>query len=571
MTSWNFADAWEATAVERSDEPALLHGDRVLSWADFDRQADAIAFELLGRGLTDQAKVASMLFNGPEYLAICFGTMKASLVPVNINFRYSATEVAYLLEDSDTEAFFFHSSLADVVDQARASAPRVKHWYAVDDSRGVPAWATSYQQLVTAYTGPTVAPPGGRSEQDLILLYTGGTTGAPKGVMWEQGQLYRALDKAQFLSSETTPGRGPARPARNQVGPRLLPASPLVHGAAFFSAFNALIQGGSVVTLPNRKLDADLLWSTVERHRVTTMGLVGDAFARPLVEALDADPGRWDLTSLTSMASSGAAWSPDIKRRLLGHIPALTLIDILGSTEAIGLARTMSTRTSALGSGNFTASSAVRLLAPDGRVLPLVPGSQGLVAISGNLPSGYYKDDEKSRQTFPTLEGVRYSVPGDMATVCDDGSLRLLGRGSACINSGGEKIFPEEIDELLKTHPSVADAACVGLPDRRFGEVVCAIVVAERGSAVDAAELMDYVGSRLARFKIPRRVLAVDGLSRGAAGKLNYPHLRQLARDRLAETPPLGDGTATGDDLGPHALRERVVTTTTFHDEENTR
>ncbi|GAA2264547.1 acyl-CoA synthetase [Actinomadura luteofluorescens] len=522
----NFADLWESYAGTDPDGIALIQGERELTWSEFDREAGAVASGLLDAGLGRQSKVGCLLYNSVEYMTVCFAAFKAALVPVNVNYRYSPREAAYLLADADAEAVVFHSSLAELVEAIRPELPGVRTWIAVDDGRSVPGWAADYAAVAA---GPIAEPPWERSEDDLVILYTGGTTGMPKGVMWAQGDLVTGLGVVMGgASPEST-----SSPASPTPPLRLLPASPLMHAAGLLSALGTLSQHGCLITVAAHRPRAEDFWDAVSRHRATTMAMVGDAFARPLAEALDAEPDRWDLSGLTAILSSGVAWSETAKRALLAHLPQVALVDLLGSSEAIGMGRSETTLSNVVASGHFRPSDSVRLIDAEGRVRRPAPGVRGLLAMSGIGPLGYYKDPEKSASTFMTIDGVRYSVPGDFGEVAADGGLRLLGRGSGCINTGGEKIFPEEVDEVLKLHPFVLDAACIGLADERFGEVVCAVVEAAPSSEPDLTEIRAHTMKYLADFKAPRRLVVVDSIDRSAAGKLNYPALRRRAMERL--------------------------------------
>lgn len=527
----NFAELWESHTRDDPEGVVVIQGEREVTWSELDREAGALASTFVEAGLGHQSKVACLLHNSVEYMEVCFGAFKAAMVPVNVNYRYSPREATYVIDNADAEAVVFHTSLTELLEAIRGDLPRVRTWIAVEDGQPTPDWASHFATVVATGEPLVGTPPWGRSEDDLVLIYTGGTTGLPKGVMWAQGDLVVGLGLVMALAE---PAGDVAEPAPTAFASRLLPASPLMHGAGLFSALATLSQRGCLVTVAAQRPRAEDFLDAVSRHRVTAMGMVGDAFARPLVDALDAEPDRWDLSSLSAILSSGVAWSEAAKRGLLAHIPDVSLVDLLGSTEAIGMARSETTSSHLVGSGCFTPSDSVRLIDADGRARKPVEGVRGLLAMSGSLPVGYYKDPEKSASTFMQIDGVRYSVPGDVAEVTADGSLRLLGRGSGCINTGGEKIFPEEVEEVLKLHPSVVDAACIGLPDERFGEIVCAVIEIGSPIAPELPEIRAHVMLRLAGFKAPRRLVVVDTIDRSAAGKLNYPAVRRRALEHPA-------------------------------------
>ena len=534
VTAWNFADAYELVAGRLPDAPCQLQGDRVITWREFDGRADALAADLLDAGLGRQSKIAAYLYNCPEYLETYLAAFKAGLVPLNTNYRYGPDEVAYLLDNADAEAVVFHTSLAPLVAEVRPRLPMVRRWYAVEDAGPAPEWAVRYEEVVARSTGRTVAP-WGRSPDDILMLYTGGTTGMPKGVMWRQDDLFNVLGGGGNPILGVPPAADPDELSGRLSGPglRMLPACPLMHGTGQFSSFIAMNQGGSIVTLANRHFDPAEVWDTVARHGVNALVIVGDAFARPLLAELDANPGR-DLSSLQLMSSSGVMWSEEVKAGLLKHHPNMVLFDSFGSSEAVGMGASVSTGGAAETTARFQVGERSNVFTEDGR--PVRPGSGevGFVAVAGYIPVGYYKDPEKTARTFRTIDGVRYSVPGDYATVNADGTIHLLGRGSVCINTGGEKVYPEEVEEVLKLHPAVVDAACVGLPDERFGEIICAVVEPAPGAAVNDSELVDHVRRRLARYKAPRRIVTVPSLGRSPSGKLDYAGLKSLASERTA-------------------------------------
>jgi fatty-acyl-CoA synthase len=368
------------------------------------------------------------------------------------------------------------------------------------------------------------------------MLYTGGTTGMPKGVMWRQDDLFNVLGGGgnPILGSPPAVDYDDLASRVSGPGARTLTACPLMHGTGQFSAFIALNGGGSIVTLPERSFDAAGLWQTVQDKQVNAVVIVGDAFAKPMLAALEANPAGWDLSSLLVISSSGVMWSQETKDGLLGHIPRAVLFDSLGSSEAVGAGASFSTAGSAAGTAKFSIGERVKVFTEDGRAVGPGSGEIGMLAIGGYIPLGYYKDPEKSDRTFRTFDGYRYSVPGDFATVNADGSIQLLGRGSVCINTGGEKVFPEEVEEVLKLHASVRDAVCVGLPDERFGEVIAAVIEPEPGETVDPQAVIEHVRGRLARYKAPRHVVMVPTIGRSPAGKVDYKGLRELATKEVA-------------------------------------
>ncbi len=530
MSSWNFADVWEVVAGILPDAPATVHGPRRQTWSQLDRGADAVARWLLDEGLKPGETVAQYLYSCPEYLEGVFASFKLGLAPVNTNYRYGGDELAYLWDNADCGAVMFHAAFTDQVERVRSAVPRVRAWLWVDDGSGAacPPWAVDHARLDRRGTD-RVVPPWGRTPDDLYLVYTGGTTGMPKGVMWRQDDLFAILNR-------TAPVRYPEEGGLDDVpsllvkpGPVHLPGAPLMHGTGAFTTFAVMSSGGSVVTLTGRRFDPVELLDTIAAERVKSLAIVGDAFAKPMLAALDASPGRWDISSLRVITSSGVMWSSETKAGLMRHNPRLILVDTLGSSEAINMASSVVSGEERADTARFALGPTTRVVDEDGR--DVVPGSGeiGMLALGGRGPLGYYKDEAKTARTFRIIDGARWSIPGDFATVEADGSLRLLGRGSACINTGGEKVYPEEVEEVIKTHPDVVDAACVGVPDERFGEAVVAVVELREGAGLDGPGIIAHVKGRLAHYKAPRQVVAVPSLGRAPNGKVDYRGLRDRA------------------------------------------
>ena len=579
MTDWNYADVWETVADMQPDALAVSQGERHLRWSEFDRGADGVAQFLLDQGVVQQDKVAVYLYNCPEYLQTCFAAIKIGLVPVNTNYRYGDDELSYLWINADAVAVVFHGTFAERIARIRARVPAVRTWLWVDDGSGpCPDWAIAYEEAAKSATA-RVGAPWGRSGDDLLMIYTGGTTGMPKGVMWRQDDLFARLIAGGVRQYPVDGGLDAVRDslAATPSSTTLLPACPLMHGTGWFTTNTCLAEGGQIALLVNRKYDPVELLDTVEREKVNGLVIVGDPFSRPLLSALDAQPGHWDLSSLVLMISSGAMWSESIKEELLRHHPTMLLVDAFSSSEAIGMGMSVSGAGNAAATAMFTLGPDVKVLNDDGT--EVTPGSEevGVLALGGRNPLGYYKDPDKSERTFKVIDGVRYSVPGDFAQVDADGTIHLLGRGSASINSGGEKIFPEEVEEALKTYPGVRDAVVVGIPHPVFGEEVVGVIElsgpdagsgsddgsgsgdgsgragtgsggagagssarggSEKGVARPSeAELIEYVKQRLAGYKAPRRVRVVDTIGRAPNGKVDY---RRHRAESIEDLEPAG-------------------------------
>jgi 3-oxocholest-4-en-26-oate---CoA ligase len=530
---WNLADVWEAHADRFPDATAQVQGERRFTWQDMDRRADGVAQALLAAGAGRQDKVAHYLYNCPEYLESLFGLFKASLVPVNTNYRYGDDELVYLWTNADAVAVIFHGTFTERIEGLRNRVPAIRTWLRVDDGSGpCPPWAIPYEDAA-AGAGSRTQGPWGRSGDDLYLLYTGGTTGMPKGVMWRQDDILMSLEAPARNPLPEAPSLDALHARVTKPGPVAVPVAPLMHGTGAFNAMNVLALAGSIVTLEGRHFDPVELLDTVQRERVNSLSIVGDAFAKPMLRALDAEPDRWDVSSLRVIVSSGVIWSAETKAGLLRHNGRLILIDSLGSSEAIGMASSTTTAESTSATAEFKLGPNTKVLTEDGREVEPGSGELGRVALKGRTPLGYYKDEAKSASTFVLVDGVRWSIPGDFATVDADGTVKLLGRGSQCINTGGEKVYPEEVEEVLKLHHSVADAVVVGVPDERFGEAVTAVVEAHAGAQLDEADLIAHVKARLAHYKAPKRILTVATIGRAPNGKVDYKRLKAEAVSRL--------------------------------------
>ena len=537
MAGWNFAELWEAIADKFPDAQAQVQGEKRFTWREFDSRSDALAHHLIEGGAVHQDKVALYLYNCPEYMEGCYAAFKAGMVPVNTNYRYLDDELVYLWDNADAVAVVFHGTFTERVATVRPQLPKVRRWIWVDDGTDArPDWADDYAEVVATSPGRAI-PPWGRSGDDVVMIYTGGTTGMPKGVMWRQddligvtcatGNALLAADPADvggvdaFIDSIAAPG---------SAG---LPACPLMHGTGWFTANMFLTQAGSVVTLVDRSLDWTEVLDTIERERIGALTIVGDAFGKPMVKALDARPGHWDLSSLMLVASSGVMWSEPVKEAMLAHNPGMFLVDTFSSSEAIGMGSSISAGENAEKTAHFALGPGCQVFGDDGTPIEAGSGERGRVAVPGRVPIAYYKDPEKSAATFIEFEGVRYSMPGDYATVDADGTISLLGRGSVCINTGGEKVFPEEVEEALKTDPSVADAVVVGLPDDKFGEAITAVVEPAADASLDEGALIARVKEHLAHYKAPKRVVSIDTIGRAPNGKVDYKRMKAYAADEL--------------------------------------
>ena len=529
----NLASAWEAIADEVGDSTAVSVAGRHYSWTDFDDRAARLAGTMLEHGLGPDSKVALYLYNGNEYPEAQYAAFKVRGIPANVNYRYTGDELAYILENSDAEAIFFDHTLADRLEAVRDRCPMLR--LAVQVGGGeVPDWALGYEEAVSADPMPRID----RSGSDLWFLYTGGTTGMPKAVMWDHTNLLGSME-ATFrpfrLPVPSTPAEAAATARRvADAGKeiRQLCAAPLMHGTSGIPGLATLSHGGMLSTLSSRAFDADELWRIVELDRITMVTMVGDAFGRPMVESLDraSAEGRMpDLSSLRLLLSSGVMFSAATKEAMLDH-HGCTIVDSLGSSEGTGMAsQVMSRRRRDTATARFRLGEHTRVLTDEGIDVQPGSGERGQIALGWPLPLGYFKDPAKTEEAFPMVAGRRWSIPGDWATVEADGTITLLGRGSACINTGGEKVFPEEVEEALKELDAVVDCNVVGLDDDRWGQAVTAVVELTAPGAADADELRAGVRERLAGYKVPKRIVLVDRVERSPNGKTDYRWAKSVA------------------------------------------
>ncbi|MDG2352458.1 MAG: AMP-binding protein [Acidimicrobiales bacterium] len=530
----NIATAWEAISDQIGDLTAISTSENSESWEEFEKRSASLAKTFSEKGLKRDSKVAFYCYNGPEYLEGQFAAFKIRAIPANVNYRYLDEELAYILNNADAEAILFDSSLTERVDSVRSRCPKLKVFVRIGGGSSED-WITDYEEAVNNDTLPRIE----RSGDDLWFLYTGGTTGSPKAVMWSHAGLlggmaetFRSLGEKIPENSEEA-GSIAKRVTSEGKEIRQLCAAPLMHGTSSLTALSTHTHGGLVSTLSSRTFDPRELWEMVEKCKITMLTIVGDAFARPMIEELEnsfANDTAWDITSLRLVMSSGVMFSAPLKERLL-DLHSCTILDALGSSEGTGMGKQVtSRRRKDTGTARFFLGEHTRVLTENGEEVE--PGSNmtGKLALGYPLPVGYYKDPEKTEATFPTINGRRWSIPGDWASVEKDGSITLLGRGSECINTGGEKVFPEEVEEALKINPLVVDCNVVGISDERWGQAVTAVVEVKSGETLEEAELLTEVKERLAGYKVPKSVIFVEKLKRGPNGKADYRWAREIAQ-----------------------------------------
>ncbi len=532
---YNLAQVNEAVAAANPDRPALLMADGALTYRDLTDLTRRFAHALVGRGLgchreraglagheSGQDHLAIYLHNGPEYLIGMVGSFKARVAPFNVNYRYVAEELQYLLDNSSAKAVLYHDAFAPTLAEVLPDLPDIQVLIQVPDGSGndlLPGAVRYDDFLAEGTTDPLDLQ---WSPDDLYILYTGGTTGMPKGVLWRQHDIFiGAMGGRPFGQKNEFPSLEAIVEASTNGGTRMMSVAPLMHGAAQWSTFNGFTGGNTIVFAKDpTRLDPADVWETVQRERVLTLGIVGDAMGRPLVDELER--GSYDLSGLLALVSGGAALGSTLKDRFLEIAPHAIVLDAVGSSET----GAQMGHTSAKGStstGTFEPGPETSVVSAD-LSAELTPGSQetGWLAQRGHVPLGYLGDAKKTAATFPVIGGTRFAVPGDRANWRADGVIELLGRDSVTINSGGEKIFAEEVEQALAHHPGVYDVIVVGRPSERWGAEVVAIVQLAEGASVTEAELLAEAERHVARYKLPKAFVFRSALQRSPAGKADY-------------------------------------------------
>jgi fatty-acyl-CoA synthase len=541
-----FASIWEAVADVVPDQTAVVQGERRLAWREYEQRAARMAGAIQGAGISAGGKVGMYLYNSPEYCETNFAALKVRRMPINVNYRYLDNELLYLVDNADLEGLVFHTSLADRVARVAAQLEGVRLLVEVDDGPA-PDGTTHVEGAIRYEDLQATTEPAARMEpgrDDVYIFYTGGTTGMPKGVMYPLEEFTEFFLRSYPPMIGLMPIEDPkdildtARRMYEADAPLVaMSGPPLMHGTGcWLGMMVPHLLGGTAVLLGHRGFEPTEVWDAIERDGVQHLIVVGDAFARPLLRALDDAPGRWDGSSLRLMISSGAMFSAEVKRGLIDHLPGLAIADVLGATEG-GIGTSITTRDMPrTETAQFSLNATTKVFTEDGREVEPGSGEIGVVANGGLVPIGYYKDPEKSARTFREVNGHRYSFPGDMATIAADGTLVLFGRGSNCINTGGEKVFPEEVEEALKGHPAVEDALVFGVPDDRFGQRVVGIVSLTPGESAAPDQIVTDARTRLASYKLPKELCVVDEVPRAPNGKANYPAARELFSVQSVQT-----------------------------------
>ncbi|MFZ1175405.1 MAG: acyl-CoA synthetase [Mycobacterium sp.] len=541
----NIADLAEHAIDAVPDRVALICGDEKLTYAQLEEKANRLAHYLIDQGVKKDDKVGLYCRNRIEIVIAMLGIVKAGAILVNVNYRYVEDELRYLFDNSDMVALVHERQYSDRVANVLPDTAGVKTILVVEDGSD-----RDYQRYggVEFYAAIAQGSPerdfGERSADDIYLLYTGGTTGFPKGVMWRHEDIYRVLfGGTDFATGEFVKDEYDLAKAAAANPPMIrYPIPPMIHGATQSATWMSIFSGQTTVLAP--EFNADEVWRTIHEHKVNLLFFTGDAMAQPLLDALNKEHD-YDLSTLFLLASTAALFSPSIKERLLELLPNRIITDSIGSSET-GFGGTSIVAKDAPRSGGPRVTIDHRTVVLDEEGNEVKPGSgvRGLIAKKGNIPVGYYKDEKKTAETFKTINGVRYAIPGDYALVEEDGTVTMLGRGSVSINSGGEKIYPEEVEAALKGHPDVFDALVVGVPDPRYGQHVAAVVQARPGARPSLSELDSFVRSHIAGYKVPRSLWLVDEVKRSPAGKPDYRWAKEQTEARPADDVHVAHATA---------------------------
>jgi acyl-CoA synthetase (AMP-forming)/AMP-acid ligase II len=544
--SFNIADLFERAVDAVPDRTALVCGDSILTFAELDAEANRMANHLLDQGFGHGDHIGIYGQNSAEWMIAMVAIFKIRAVPININFRYVEDELVYLFDNADLVALVHDREYIDRIEAVTAKVPGLRHFVMIDDETDLDPGRIGAVPWADAVAGSsTERPQLDRSDDDRYVIYTGGTTGMPKGVVWRHEDVFYALGGGvdAYTNERITTGTQLAEKAAASPAPMVaLQAPPLMHGAAQWGALRFFFEGNTVCFI--RKFSPEAVFDEIQRSKVSTLLITGDAMARPLIETLRANPGRWDRSSFFVLSSSAVTFSPTLKEQMLELLPDIMIVDAIGSSEGgmNGMIIQTKNETIANTGGGPTVKAGLDATVLDDDLNPVEPGGGviGKLARSGNIPIEYYKDPEKTAKTFLTdANGKRWVVAGDFASLEADGTITLLGRGSVCINSGGEKIFPEEVEHVLKSHPAIYDVLVVGVPDDRWGQAVCAVVQVREGvEAPSLEDVQEHARAHVARYKVPRHLVAVDSISRSPSGKPDYPWATELAAKAVA------DGTA---------------------------
>jgi acyl-CoA synthetase (AMP-forming)/AMP-acid ligase II len=538
---YNLADLFEHAADNFGEREYVVCSGKRRTYAEMEERANRLAHHLAAHGVGPGDHVGIYAYNSVEWVETLWAVFKLRAVWVNINYRYVEEELRYLFDNADMVALVHQREFAPRVAAVRDELPLLRHTVVVDDASDVNVDAINsvpYEEAMASGSPERDFAP--RSPDDRYILYTGGTTGMPKGVVWRHEDVFFALGGGIDVPTSTRVTRPEAMVEKGLAAPApttSLPIAPLMHGATQWSVMGGALQGNKSVLVP--RFDPHEVWSLVDAEQVNLLFITGDAMARPLIEAL-AEPGAdYDLSSLVALSSTAAVFSPSVKDQFLERFPNLVLTDSVGSSEGGANGYSIVQRGNTAMKGGPTVNPVVDSVVLDDNLEPVAPGSGvvGKVARKGNIPLEYYKDPVKTDETFVTArDGTRYSIPGDFATVEADGTITLLGRGSVSINSGGEKIFPEEVEAAVKSHPDVYDCTVVGVPDERWGQRIAAVVQPRPGAEPSLDAVQEHCRTKIAGYKVPRELHVVDTVVRSPSGKPDYRWAKEIASGAPAPT-----------------------------------
>ena len=542
---FNIADIFEMVVDSApEDRTALVCGDIRLTYRQLDERANRLGHHMQSQGVQVGDHVGMYMYNCNQYLEALLACFKIRAVPININYRYVEDELAYVVSNADMVAVVHGREFASRLLDVRARCPKLRFTVSVDDGSGADIAAlgsADYDEALASASGARDF--GERSDDDLFILYTGGTTGMPKGVMWpNKAVFFGGLGGAGFFHPDgpiKTPEEIRARAAENLTPLVSMPLAPLMHGAALWGACVSLVVGNTVLLNHHHSLNGEQVWDIAEREGAHSIMLVGDAIAIPLLDALLENPGRWQLENLINIGSGGAVFSESVQNGFKKLFPNLIISNAFGSTETGSQGQHNGVDSDGLGRIE-RAEHADVVIPEEGRFVEAGSGERGFLARSGHIPLGYYNDPEKTAQSFVTVQGKRWVMTGDISTVDADGTIIVYGRGSNCINSGGEKIFPEEIEQAIKTHPAVFDALVFGVADQRFGERVAAVVQTRGAAELTLASLQEACREHVAGYKVPRDLYLSDFIGREPNGKPNYKWARGYAQGRQPDDAEAG-------------------------------
>jgi acyl-CoA synthetase (AMP-forming)/AMP-acid ligase II len=527
--AYNIADLFEHAVDYFPDRLAVTCGDDEVTYAQLEEQANRLAHHLADHGVVAGSHVAMCTRNRLQSIVTMLAVYKLRAALINVNYRYTANEIRYVLENADVVALVHERMFADRVAEALPGAPSVTHTVVIEDETDLPFQGVAYLDALAASRPERDFEE--RSNDDHYLLYTGGTTGQPKGVIWRHEDVWRTLGGGiNFVTGEPLESEyAQAEVGKVTGGLTRICLAPLIHGNAQWAALMALFGGDTVVLLP--QFEAAAVWEAVARRKANLIVLIGDAMARPMIEALR--PGTHDVSSLFAISSSAALFSQSVKNEYLKALPNVVITDAIGSSETGFMGISLVTKDSEPGIGGprVSAGKDTIVIDDDGQPLPAGSAEIGRLARGGHIPLGYYKDPEKTARLFVEVDGKRYTVPGDFARHEEDGTITLLGRGNTCVNTGGEKVFPEEVEATLMSHPDVFDVLVVGVPDERLGQRVAAVIEPRPGAAPTAEDLTKHVRAELAGYKVPRSIWFVEKVQRLATGKADYRWANQFATD----------------------------------------